>query len=406
VRVGFYGNTNNYPFMLAIALRRRGHEIVFVVDDEAPLHRPESRYNDIDARNSAWIVDESPVRIRHLVLPSRRKLRVLQRLRRCQAVVLNGYGPSLLPALRRPAIAFLTGSDLESFANPANVAPLSTGSGMHPLSPRRFFAKRSIERLVSLQRRGISLAQTIAYFPPGVVELGDRLLRDMGVTDDRRVFFYMTDTHAIRQSPPPLNLHPRVLCVARLNWKRPMRPGASQLDYKGSDVMIQGLAEYVRKSGRLLEIHLVRKGWDVRETSELGEAVGLGKLIVWHDEMEQAQLLDLVRSMDIVFDQVGEAFPGMGALDSLAIGRPVITNWRAELFPMNAIPVEANCQASTPAEVCAQLERLLATTDALVHASHASRAIAEKRFSSDAAAEICERRLASSAQPEGLAALA
>ena len=40
MRIGFVGNTNNYPFILAITFRRMGHEVEFIVDRKERLNRP------------------------------------------------------------------------------------------------------------------------------------------------------------------------------------------------------------------------------------------------------------------------------------------------------------------------------------------------------------------------------
>lgn len=49
MKIGFIGNANNYPFMIARAMRKMGHEVLFIVDRDKsePLNRPENRYDDI-----------------------------------------------------------------------------------------------------------------------------------------------------------------------------------------------------------------------------------------------------------------------------------------------------------------------------------------------------------------------
>ena len=118
MRIGFIGNTNNYPFMLARAMRKLGHDVDFVVSSSDPLERPEYRYADISYPYPAWIHDLSPIRIRDILLfgsPARR--RILKVLRHCDAIVANSFGPALLPELPIPSIALLTGSDLYAHAN-------------------------------------------------------------------------------------------------------------------------------------------------------------------------------------------------------------------------------------------------------------------------------------------------
>ena len=61
MRIGFIGNQNNYPFMLARGLRRLGHDVRVVIDRPEPLDRPESRYADITRPYPDWIVETPPI---------------------------------------------------------------------------------------------------------------------------------------------------------------------------------------------------------------------------------------------------------------------------------------------------------------------------------------------------------
>lgn len=55
MKIGFVGNANNYPFMLARALKRMGHDVRFIVTASSRLDRPESRYADISYPYPDWI---------------------------------------------------------------------------------------------------------------------------------------------------------------------------------------------------------------------------------------------------------------------------------------------------------------------------------------------------------------
>jgi glycosyltransferase involved in cell wall biosynthesis len=394
MRIGFFGNTNNYPLMLAMALRRRGHDILFLVDQADPLYRPECKYPDIYVNHSDWIVDLSPIRFRHYAVPNRRISQVIKLLRQCDAVVLNQYGPSLLPAIRRPALALLTGSDLEIFANPAYLARFWRAKETR-ITLGNVALYCVMRQLIKRQREGIRQSGVIRFFPRGVAPVGDRLLDDLQVSDRVKFYLPMTDIHAIAPAPPPINDLPKILGVARLNWKKPIRFGATELDYKGNDIMIRGVARFIRRSGQAVELHLVRKGWDVLETEKLVATTGLQSFVVWHDEMSQAQLFDLIRASDVVVEQLDRSLPGSGAVDALALGRPVIANWRQEIVEeYRRLPDSAICQAVNEEDVCAQLERLLGSDRSeLRRMSIASRAAVEEHLSSDVAAAECETAL-------------
>lgn len=391
MRIGFLGNTNNFPFMLALALRRRGHEILFLVDQKDRLYRPEYKFPELNPIAMDWVEDYSPLRFRHYLLPSTRMSEVLTRLRGCDAVVLNQYGPSLLPRIGRPALVMLTGSDLDFFANPAALRKFCSQTERRGLRARLECVL--FRWLATKQRAGIKMAGAISYFPKGVVPAGDQVLKELGVSEHSRIFIPMTDTQSIVPSPPPFNTPPRIVCIARLNWKKPMRPGTTQLDYKGTDVLLYGLQKYVQERATALDIRLFRKGLDIVETEQLVSALGLASYVTWQDEMSQGDILELIRRSDIVIDQLSESIAGSGSVDAMALGRPVIANWRSDVIPIYRFPGLAKCQASTPDELFTQLERLLSSRAEYVQVAEDSRKAAETYLSSDAAALACENLL-------------
>lgn len=392
MKIGFFGNTNNYPFMLARAFRRLGHDVRFVVNRPDALHRPESRYADIPRRYPDWIHDASPLDTIDVVLPTPKRARVLELLQDCDAVILNELGPALLPKLRRPAIVLLTGSDLEYYADPRSLESYRRSNRIMPVW-KRWILELLLNRTIRAQRNGIRLAETINYFGRGLVPDGDRLLEDIGVNTSRRVFFMMTDVDELTYTRPPKNGQIRVFCATRLTWKKPIAPGRCELDYKGSDIMIRGLAMFLHKTSVPLDIRLVRKGMHVRETEQLIDEEGIGRYVTWKEEMTQSAVLDEFRAADIVFEQLGQSVVGMAGLDAMAVGRPVIANGRSEIMEAAIGAPSPICQACTPEEVCGQLERLVFDEAEREHVGRASRAYVERYFSADRAAKLCLERL-------------
>jgi glycosyltransferase involved in cell wall biosynthesis len=398
--IGFYGNANNYPFVLARALRRLGHEVRFVIVSRYALNRPENRYADIRLPYPEWIHDcSSPVRWR-LLLPGRQRRAALKVLNGCDFVILNEEGPSLAPALQVPHAVFFTGSDLEVFADARQaetlLPPWMRADGIGPAIARSLtMACFILPRLVHPQRAGIRTAQFVRYFPPGAIPAGDRLLSEIGVPVEARVAFLMTDCELIVPVPFQAHAAVRVFCAARLTWLPAPSAGLSLLDYKGSDVMIRGLGLFHRRHGQSLDIHLVRKGRDVAATAKLAALEGISEHITWHDEMTQQEILLQYQTADIVFDQLGPGLFGMATLDAMAAGRPVITNGRSDLIePITGEPLPI-CQAQTPEEVCTQLARLVLDRTERERVGKVGRAYAERHFSADAAAAVCLRRIGS-----------
>jgi glycosyltransferase involved in cell wall biosynthesis len=405
MKIGFFGNTNNYPFTLARAMRRLGHDVLFIIDRPEPLNRPESRYGDIPVPYPEWIVDESPL---DLHIPNRPppsgRSRAVELLRKCDAVVLNMLGPSLLPEIRRPAIVMLTGSDLEFYASYRFLPHyLRAVHGRFPgiLSDRlQPYARDALLlfRMVFAQRAGIRLATAVNYFAKGFVDKGDSLLEGIGVTDRRRMFFIMTELEMIRPLPMPMNPVARIFSVARLTWKTPCLQAAgtelrSELDFKGSDIMLRGLGIFARRTGIPFEVRLVRKGRSVEETMKLVGEEGLSERVTWLDEMTQKEVLEEYAQADVVIDQVGNAVLGMGGVDAMATGRPVIANVRPEIMDRVFGVASPVCQASTPEEVFAQLARLLPDPAERERVGKASREFAEEHLSPERAARMCLERL-------------
>ena len=366
--------------MLALALRRLGHDVQFIVDQSDKLDRPEYRYPEISLPYPDWIHDVSRVRFRHYAWPNLRRRNIVKILRSCDAVVLNQFGPTLLPLIGRPALVLLTGSDLLFYASHAEQRIWQEG----------LLHKLTLHALVARQRRGIRMSNATSYFWKGINPEGDALLDDLGIGDDRRFFLLMTDVDRIQPTPLPFNSLPRIFCVARFVWKKPIRPGFTRQDYKGSDVMILGLGLFHRKTLMPLDIHLVRKGVDLDDIVKLVESEGLTRMVTWHDEMSQYEVLNQYRLADIVFDQMGEdSFVGMGGLDAMAMARPLIANGRPEYMSLSSDEPSPICQAATPEEVCNQLERLTASREERQRVADAGRKYVQQFFSSDHSAQVC-----------------
>jgi glycosyltransferase involved in cell wall biosynthesis len=398
MKIGFYGNANNYPFMLARAMRRAGHEVMFLIVSQADLNRPEKRYHDITLPYPSWIEDVShPLRWRTLLPGPKRDLAVA-RLNSCDFVFLNEEGPSLADRLTVPYAAISTGSDLQVFANPARITALRTQVTAGPRWVKAIIAALFPERilhhlLLEPQRTGFRGARFVTHFARGLVPEGDRMLDELGITDQRRVFVMMTDLELIPLTPPRNSARLRTFCATRLTWKHEKGSDLTSIDYKGSDTMIRGIGLFWRKTGIPLDIHLVRKGRHVEETVQLAEQEGISSLITWHNEMTQQDVQRHFEEADIVFEQFGESFVAMAGLDAMATGRPLIANWRPEIFDVVLGETSPVCHATDAPGVCNHLEKLVADPALRARIGRDGRRFVERHFSSDAAARRCLERV-------------
>jgi hypothetical protein len=394
MKIGFFGNTNNYPFMLAQALRELGHDVLIVITSEELLNRPESRYPELKEHYPDWIVDAAHLSEWDMITLSPKLAPVLDALSNCETLVLNSTGPSLWPLLQRPAIALLTGSDLEHYANFTTIevrsgcwdpAYKASAEGQMNLNLLREFVQR--------QRDGIREALAVRYMPRGLVPSGDAMLDELGVSDEKRVFLPSAELELVIPTPARHNNPVRIFCATRLTWKLPIEPGRSLLDYKGSDIMIRGLGLFYRQTGVRLDIQLVRKGLHVAETEQLVVEEGLTDQVTWSDEMSLTEVWTEFARSDIVIEQLANGAIGGAGLDAMAAERPVIGNARREMFEDCFGQPSPICQAQTAEEVCAQLKRLVFNPAKREKIGTLGRRFVEENCSPRRAAQTCLERL-------------
>ena len=403
MKIGFLGNANNYPFMLARAIKSLGHDVVFVVDSESRLNRPEGRYKEITLPYPPWIIDCSPLDLWQYPKESAKTEQVVRILKGCDALVLNEFGLSLSGRIKKPAFALLTGTDLEVLADPRYVDACigvvdESISLLKKIWSWRLMAKQKRRRhhllhLVSAQRSAIHHAVGVHYFPKGMLPNADRLLDELGVDEDRRVFSLPAEIWRNEYAPYPRNRILRLFNVARLQWRKPPGDFICELDYKGTDVLIQGLGLFVRENKIPIEIRLVKKGVDLDITRQLIKEEGIESSVTWRDEMNQNKLYDEYKNADIVSEHFGKGSIGMGAVDAMAVGRPVIANGSPDVFTRALGETPPICHATTAEEVRSQLVRLAADRDLREAIGKQSRSYVEKYCTPEHAARIIMEKL-------------
>lgn len=404
MKIGFLGNANNYPFMLARALRSKGYEVVFAIDSVSPLNRPENRYPEIALPYPDWVVDCSGSNFWDESYTGLQAQRAIDILRSCDALVLNEFGPAIWDLVKKPAFAVLTGTDLEvladlqyvDFSYPP-VRPSLRELLRHPFqwAAQAPYRKRctQLRTMVARQRSGIRNAVGLNYFPMGSLPNGDRLLTEMGARPANRVFFMLADVERYDYAPYPSNTTLRVFNVARITWKKPRDYFVCELDYKGTDILVRGLGMFARKTGVPLDIRFVRKGADLEATQQLLKEEGLENAVTWLEAMSQTELYEEYKSADIVTEHFGQGSVGMGALDAMATGRPVVTNCNPEIFRRELGEASPLCHAATAEEVCAQLIRLAAGREIRESIGKQSRHYVEKYFTPGRAADLVIEKL-------------
>lgn len=390
LKICFVGNTNNYPFLVAMAMRRMGHEVTVMLDRTESLHRPQGRYPEFTAADTDWVRDISHEITGDRWTLSRSAELTTRQLGRYDLLVLNGFGLALAGGRGVPVFAMLTGSDLTHLANWGSIGVLWRDLRSLGLL-RRLLACALHARTVGRQRRAIRHAFGASYFVRGVVPEADRLLDGLGVEGGRRTSFMLSDIDHIRPQPQldqggadrPL----RIFNVARLNWCQPKPAYLSELDMKGTDILLQGLAAYLRQSKVPAQLVLVRKGVDIEATRREVERLGLVDCVTWLDEMSQSEVFEQYAMADVVTEQLSTSYLGMGGLDAMAAGRPVIANTRPDARGDGLLREEAPVlHAQTPQDVCRHLLSLSASRGLIDELGQRARAYVEEWHSPLAAA--------------------
>ncbi len=380
--VTFFGNTNNYPLLLAEGFRSLGHDVRLIINRKDLLHRPEARYPRWMERYPDWIFDCSSITDEDIAYRTPAIDHAIHHLtHNADLAVLNDVGPALAVNVRCPHVALLTGSDLAYYAS---YDSLQMRTGMwnpeFKRSPqgRRYLIKFS--DLVARQRDGILAARLVCYGHRGLVPSGDKLLDEIGVQDQHRLMLHISNTIDLQSRPAPQNKRLTILSGSRIVYRPDQHPELSAMDFKGADVLIRGFAQYVRAGGRGI-LRLPRKGQDLDAAIALISELGITERIDWLDEMPLSRFYEEIAAADLVCDQFGASFPGMVTTDAYALGRPVMANLRNEIFGQRFPEPLPGFDVKTPAEIADKLWLFDKQPELLVEVGQASRAYAEKYLS-------------------------
>ncbi len=363
MKVGFLGNTNNYPFIIASQLKNLGCEVVMYVDAPASemLNRPEHYTHNISYPYPRWIIEKLSLRkSHHIHFPQIFERTVLKELNSCDAVILNNYGHRfknfINPSI--PSISMISGSDLEIMAVIENVVNLKLNNEKLKLVPvflKKLYANFSVNQL----RKGIAKASLISYFPEGLVPFGDLILKEIfGNKPFKRFNHLHVVTDGFQYHPPADNKIFRIFSFTRFMWKEPFPPGLNTWENKGNDIMIRSIALFLSKHAMTLDIHLIEKGIHVNQTKQLINELGFSAMVTWHKEMPFKELQGHIINADVVFEQLGTHFIS-GGFYAMLMGRPVIGNANPMILDRVTGEQTPVCHARTPEEVCNWLQKLI-----------------------------------------------
>ncbi len=434
MKVGFIGNMNNYPFILASYMKQQGYEVLFIVTETEKLCRPEFRYKNITVPYPAWIKDVSPLNVDFFssVEETKKFNEIINQLNTCDYVFLNGAFIHYAANLAKPHFVILTGSDLLELADfkfAESFYKLKTSkllqNGLSPIiklvnqsfwirfvkiiftlfrvtiSIKHLFfipkngwldlvhlsnSKIALLQKINLQREAIKNALGFIHSPYGALKESDKLLSEIGVNENKRIMGLMIDETLSNYIEPIEKPVLKLFNIARFNWvKNKIRDTYfSQLDVKANDVMIKGIALFYNKYNTPLDILFIEKGDDVEETKKLIKELHIDHLVTWKSVLSQQEVHEQYMAADIVFDQLGDALVSMGGLEAMAVGRPLIANAKEEIFDNVLMESTQICNAKTEIDVFNWLEKLCLDANFRLEKGVTSRAFVLKHFSQQA----------------------
>jgi glycosyltransferase involved in cell wall biosynthesis len=390
----FLGGMNAMPMMYAIELRKKGYDVLYLVDVPISntLSRPENHFAEIKYPYPQWII-EFPLRTQ-IFLPLLRKF-YAKKIMNCisnirdkhpQVYFLNGFFFSLAPFLNQESnkISLSHGSDLDSWCDVKGANELS--KNFKKQSIFKFMPKLVVSKLIKLivnrQYLGLENSNVIIYFPKGFNSNGDRVLRSLKEKGIKSLGRYDISFEPLKQTPRKFKENSQngklvLLSCVRFTFKTFTE---GNIDYnKGNDLIIYGISKFYKENPNI-EIHFVEKGPDVNEAKRICTQEGLDPVVVWHKEMTLFELLKLYQMSDICFDQVGSHWMGAIGAYALWLGKPLITNCdlpvKVDWWPK----VNPICEAANSEQVYQQLIKL-SDNGYRKHISDESKVFADKFLS-------------------------
>jgi len=140
------------------------------------------------------------------------------------------------------------------------------------------------------------------------------------------------------------------LCTLRHDWA-----------IKGTDQYIRALPDLVKALGRDFRVIMTRWGAELERSMALAESLGVGDLIVWSEPLPRRKLIQTLKSVDVLFDQLTLPHFGATAPEGIAAGVPVIMSYdpaSTEWLVAEPAPI---LSARTSTEI---VERVLQALDA------------------------------------------
>jgi acetyltransferase-like isoleucine patch superfamily enzyme/glycosyltransferase involved in cell wall biosynthesis len=341
LRIGLFGNLANQSYIMARALRRLGHNVDLVVQqnniDAHALSRPfweECDFEGTESSEALRLADawEPPAFVRRIAYDLGMQQRYRNRFSAVEEVIQlyrEAIGHQIPRDLALVLAQWMGHWPYICAMNDYDVVHLS----MWPIclgifSPKPYvacplggdlFITAFEEDLQGLMfRASFRGASHIAVAETNYSEYLDRL-----ETQAPRTFLPLivdTDVYKCDEEPELRKAwHELIggerflLSVCRQSWA-----------WKGNDRLVRAFAQFIRSSGASWRLILQEWGDDIDKTKELVDQLGLKSHVLWQGLCSKPVLRRRERAADVICDQCVMEGYGASVLEALAAGKPVV----------------------------------------------------------------------------------
>ncbi|MCX7999932.1 MAG: hypothetical protein N3A69_13430, partial [Leptospiraceae bacterium] len=271
MKIGFIGNANNYPLMLARELRNLGYEIEFILAQNYNLDRPENKYPEYEKGYPSWMHNLIHWDVWNYSKQEPKKFyKAIEILSKCDLVVLNQYYICLAPYIQKPWISMITGTDLLTLCVKEEVINWYANPKFFPSTKSLEYKQYLYFALNRMEEQRFAIRNAIFFtgFPRGVLKNYDSIFDSIGVEENKRFPLIMIDT--LKETSdfnfPSEFEFLNITITARLTWDK-SKKDSTEIDYKGNDIFLKGFAEFIKKNpNKKIQLNLFKKGLHIQET--------------------------------------------------------------------------------------------------------------------------------------------
>ena len=323
IKIALFGNMNNNQFVLGRYLRDRGYDVDLLIN---PMTTPALFLPDKDSYDTTYTAWVKEIRwgserstIKALLLPSWRRF-MKKQFKEYDLVMGNGHAPALFGLLGLNFIYFQYGGDLRNYSS-------------WKLITRKGWRDTIVRSVIGIMFRS-GLRKMRASITGGYWH--ETYLR-LGVSEDRLYpvtfpMVYAANAHLPEWYKGTAHLQEfrktrqanEFLFVSHSRHAWDPAVYKDGVNSKGTDVMLRGFAEFVKRNPSKAKLVLFAYGADVGRSRDLIEELGIVDSIVWIPTLARKEVMAIV----------GQCDAGVGQMKHIGVGGGVIYEFMSLSVPV------------------------------------------------------------------------